>query len=87
MEVDHEGQGAMSDVLKLPTQDAPGLHRQIGMLAFQCLNTRHFIGAHHRFTALNACLGGLIQFVDDRDLLVRLRIGFGIQIVAYQVRL
>lgn len=85
MEVDDERQRAMADVLKLAMQHMPWLHGQVGVFRFQGLDTGHFIGAHNRFSTCSAFLRRLIQMIDVRDFLVRLRIGFGIQPITHQV--
>lgn len=87
MEVDDKGQRTMPDVLELPAQNPPRLHGQVGVLGFQGLHTAHFIRAHRCFSTFSPFLRGLIQVIDGGNFLVRLRIGFGVQIVAHHVRL
>jgi hypothetical protein len=85
MEVDDKRQCSMSDILEFSPQDMSGLHRQIWMFRFTGLDSRHFIRTHNRLAPSHSFLGCLIQLINVGYFLIRLWIGFRVQIVAHQV--
>src|SRR5438034_1089027 len=77
----------MPFVLELSLQDVSALYGQIRVFARKGLDACHFIRTQGRFATLSPFLSGLIDLIDVGDLRVRLRVGFGGQIVAHQMRL
>ncbi len=77
----------MADVFEFPAQDMTWLHGQIGMFPFQSLNSGHFVGAQGCFAPCGPLLSRPIELINVSNLLIGLWVGFGGQIVAYQVRL
>src|SRR5215212_688148 len=85
--INNEGACTMPDVLKFPPFDVPRLQRQAGMLAFQRLHARQFIGREHPFPRLRQKGRLGIQLTDIAHLGVEGRIDRGRQPVAEAVRL
>lgn len=50
VKIEHESEGAVSDVFELTSFHFTGQDRQIRVLAFQRLHARHFIGTFNALT-------------------------------------
>src|SRR5258708_18589178 len=73
IEIGNEAERAMPFVLELPAQDVSREHGQIRMFARKGLYPGHFITTQGGFSMLCTRLGSLLQGIDVRDLLIRLR--------------
>ncbi len=52
IEIDEPGEGAIAHILKLAPPPVPGLHRQVGMCAFERLHAGEFIATDRSSPAL-----------------------------------
>src|ERR1700687_4454851 len=77
----------MPNVFEFAAFDFAGSQRQVGVLAFQRLHPRHFVGTHDRFALFSKHGRLLVQAVYLRDLFVEALIGFRGQPIANQVGL
>ena len=75
IEIDEPGQGAMPDVLEFPPQHMTGLHRQVGMLAFDGLHAGQFVHADAALAVLGSLFRLGIHLTALDDLFVSALIG------------
>ncbi len=74
IEIDEPGQRAMPDVLEFPPQHMPGLHWQVGMLAFDSLHAGQFVHADAALAVLGSLFRLGIHLTALHDLFVSARI-------------
>ena len=74
IEIDEPGQRAMPDVLEFPPQHMTGLHRQVGMLAFDGLHAGQFVHADAALAVLGSLFRLGIHLTALDDLFVSARI-------------
>jgi len=75
VEVDHERQGAVARVRKLPSRHLARPRREVRRQPFKRLDMRQFIGAHRALTRLGAFSSAPIHGTDISDLGVSVDVG------------
>jgi hypothetical protein len=74
IKIDEPGERAMPDILELPSQHMPSLHREVGRFALQRLHAGQFIQTDRALPLLGSCGSLRIHLTALLDLLLALRI-------------